>query len=530
MNRDTHVRRELKTSLFRKRFTAVLLTSLCALATPSYSQNIGYMEETPYGCSGFGLDSELNLQLYGTNYSAPSLWFQRLNRDGTETIVTVPVTYSQALGSGSHVVANSQGEIFIGGPGYIAKVSTSGTYNHLWVGGGRSPSPYPGPGLSETGDGQGNEAFIGSIWGMAISKTGNIYFIDGSQNFGNCIRMASQSGDVTTLAGSYIYGGQSHEDGTGASVRFNRPTGLAVDSLGNVYIADNGNHVIRRMSPTGSTITWAGLPGVSGFQDGFTAARFKNPESVAIDPQDNVYVSDYGNRSIRKISPSGEVTTIWDGRDRLFSVRNGQIRFFNGNLYSIESVAIESGAVLGGSVYKSVWAKPKLSVSANNYLVRNGSTTPKPTNFTEFGSTNVSSGSITRTFYTQNSLGSDSLHFTNNPVIVISGANAADFRVTTSPLNPVPAYSSSEFSINFAPRDSGLRTATVVIHSNDENSPYTFAISGTGVGSSVNDELRNALIKEISKLKKTLRETRQSGKKRALKRKIKVLESKLKAL
>src|SRR5712692_6189725 len=102
-------------------------------------------------------------------------------------------------------------------------------------------------------------------------------------------------------------------DATGTPVgrRFSVLSGVATDSAGNVYVADAGNHTIRKITPVGVVTTLAGTAGIHGSADGTGAAgRFNSPEGVATDSAGNVYVADNGNNTVRKITPAGEVSTI----------------------------------------------------------------------------------------------------------------------------------------------------------------------------------------------------------------------------
>lgn len=106
-------------------------------------------------------------------------------------------------------------------------------------------------------------------------------------------------------------GGSGNADGTGSTARFNRPSGVATDISGNVYVADTYNHTIRKVTPSGVVITLAGLAGQSGSTDGTgSAARFYYPQSTATDTSGNVYVADTRNNTIRKTSSVGLVTTL----------------------------------------------------------------------------------------------------------------------------------------------------------------------------------------------------------------------------
>lgn len=142
--------------------------------------------------------------------------------------------------------------------------------------------------------------------GLAVDSAGNVYVSDSGNHV---IRKIAPGGAVTTLAGST--GNTGSTDGTGTNARFNTPQHLAVDSSGNVYVADGSNHTIRKVTPAGVVTTLAGSAGNTGSTDATgSAARFNYPRGIAVDAAGNVYVGDHSNHTIRKVTPAGVVTTF----------------------------------------------------------------------------------------------------------------------------------------------------------------------------------------------------------------------------
>jgi len=163
-----------------------------------------------------------------------------------------------------------------------------------------------GPGygyVNGTGGTSGNARFQG-VFGVANDAFGNVYV---AESVNHTIRKISPSGDVSTLAGN---GTAGSEDGAIGSARFSGPQGVALDAEGNLYVADTGNHRIRVISLVDNSVrTLAG--GSSGFaDDDGTSAQFSSPGGLALDASGNVYVADTNNRRVRKITPTGSVTTL----------------------------------------------------------------------------------------------------------------------------------------------------------------------------------------------------------------------------
>jgi sugar lactone lactonase YvrE len=153
-------------------------------------------------------------------------------------------------------------------------------------------------------DGPAQQARFSDPFGVAVASNGTVYVADGGDS--NRIRAIASNGQVSTLAGS----AEGFADGPGTRAAFHTPSGLALDLKGNLYVADTGNHAIRRVTPEGMVTTLAGN-GTPGSEDGRgAAARFNGPIGVAVDRHGNVYVSDTYNDRIRRITPQGEVSTL----------------------------------------------------------------------------------------------------------------------------------------------------------------------------------------------------------------------------
>ena len=160
-------------------------------------------------------------------------------------------------------------------------------------------------GISGMADGTGTNAQFNMPNGLAFDGGGNLFVAD----TGNCtIRKITPSGTVSTFAGTAGSGG--YADGAAGSAQFNSPLGITVATNGDVFVADSGNHCIRRISG-GMVSTFAGSPQIWGSVDGAgTNAQFNGPVGLAFDGRGNLFVSDANNDTIRKITTNGIVTTF----------------------------------------------------------------------------------------------------------------------------------------------------------------------------------------------------------------------------
>lgn len=250
--------------------------------------------------------------------------------------------YTDAVGSDArfnfpgYTVVDSSGNVYV-----------TDTYNHVIrrITPAGVVSTFAGrAGESGSADGAATAARFNRPYGITFDSAGNLHVADYGNNI---IRRITPAGVVSTIAGSPGVAGSA--DGTGSSARFDGPQGIAVDAGGNVYVADRGNAIIRKISTAGVVSTIAGLAGFRGSTNATgTNARFSLPAGLAIDSAENLYVTDSGNATIRKITSAGVVTTL-AGSPNLFGSTNGTgsaARFSNpqgvtldrdGNLYVADS-------------------------------------------------------------------------------------------------------------------------------------------------------------------------------------------------
>lgn len=270
--------------------------------------NNGASFSNPYGAT---FDNAGNLYVSDTSGQT----IRKISFVGTNAIVTTiagaAATFGFADGTNDAarfqtpdgMATDSAGNLYVAdfGNDEIRKMTPSGTNWIVTTLAGQAG----GPGFL---DGTGNAAQFDLPDGIAIDASSNLYIGD---TFNHTIRKVTAAGVVTTIAGSPGNKGYADGVGTAQSAQFNTPLGLSMDSNGNLYIADSSNDTIRKITPAGIVTTFAGQVGITGSANlTGTAASFNQPASTAVDSHGNIYVADLVNRTIRKITSGGTVSTF----------------------------------------------------------------------------------------------------------------------------------------------------------------------------------------------------------------------------
>lgn len=217
-------------------------------------------------------------------------------------------------------------------------------------------SIFAGSGTSGSKDDNGINASFNHPTGVTTDADGNVYVADQGNNK---IRKIDVNGLVTTFAGTGVAG---FVDGNNAC--FNTPTGLTADNVGNIYVADEINHVIRKITPSRNVSTFSG-DGTYGLGNGPSiSAHFKNPTGITIDGSGNFYVADPQNNIIRKIDNTGEVSTFagntaYDLKDGLGNAASFNLPVSvtvdkNGNIYVADVLNYRVRKITSGGAVSTI--------------------------------------------------------------------------------------------------------------------------------------------------------------------------------
>ena len=236
--------------------------------------------------TAFGIAVDNVDNIYVSYFDYPSI--RKVTPQGTGTVLATVTSEFRGLQQPAGLAVDAMGDIYVAGysSSSISKILPNGLVNNLSGMVGR-------PGFA---NGALTVASFNDPYGVAVDVLGNIYVADTGNNM---IRKISVEGIVTTLAGSGV---QGRADGLGVSASFYSPTALAVDNSGNVYVADTNNNLIRKVTSNGMVYTLAGTGAYGAINGNATTATFSLPAGIAVDKSGNVYVADRGNNIIRKIS------------------------------------------------------------------------------------------------------------------------------------------------------------------------------------------------------------------------------------
>ncbi len=259
-----------------------------------------------HGDARFSILRGIAVDKAGNIYVADSYTIRKITpTGGVSTLAGKAGTPGTVDGAGSEarfsvpsgVAVDDAGNVYVADMYTIRKITPAGVVSTL-AGTPRHAGSADGTGASAR--------FSDQNKGLAVDKEGNVYVTD---TYNNTIRKITPAGVVTTVAGTAGQAGAT--DGLGAEALFNRPQGIGMDKEGNFYVADTYNNTIRKITPAGVVTTVAGAVGQRGIVDGLGGnARFNDPQGIAVDDQNNIYVADRGNQVIRRMSPTGAVSTL----------------------------------------------------------------------------------------------------------------------------------------------------------------------------------------------------------------------------
>jgi sugar lactone lactonase YvrE/dienelactone hydrolase len=259
----------------------------------------------------------------------------RIRKVGSDGLLTTPGGLANpAISFVESLVADREGNLYMADTEsrVVRRLATDGT--KAIVAGTRA-SAKPGKPLGSAGDGgPATQAELSVPLGLAVDKDGNLYIADSESHR---IRRVDRDGNIATVVGTGV-AGFAGDGGPALQAQLHAPTGLAIDRDGSLWIADTGNHRVRKVTPDGTirTVAGTGARGFSGDGGPAAAARLHQPMAVAVDSQGNAFVADGFNYRVRKVAADGIITTVFANEPAgEASPPPGRARFYP------ESVAID---------------------------------------------------------------------------------------------------------------------------------------------------------------------------------------------
>lgn len=312
--------------------------------------------------------------------------------------------------------------------------------------------------------------------GVAVDGSGNLYIADEN----DCvIRKVNAAGVISTVAGNETCG-YSGDGGLATSAELNLPSGVAVDSSGNLYIADLYNSVIRKVSPSGviSTVAGNGTNGYSGDGGAATSAELYSPNAVAVDNGGNLYITDAAINVIRKVTTAGVISTVAGNLSFGYSGDGGPATL--AELYNPAGVAVDSSGNLYIADEENNVVR-KVTYSATGTGDPGIGISIDPVNFPSQALNTASAP-----------LGIIITNIGNVPLDLSSISITGEFNLLSEP-NSCPAPGTlavgqtCDIWIDFAPTTSGNLTGTITISDNVGNSPQTIDLTGIGASGSTGE-------------------------------------------
>ncbi|WP_274031869.1 NHL domain-containing protein [Streptomyces sp. MMBL 11-1] len=208
---------------------------------------------------------------------------------------------SAQLNCPREVAVDAEGRIYVTDAANhrVRVITTDGTISTV---AGTGTAGFSGDGGSAT------QARLNYPLGVAVDSTGTLYISDHGNHR---VRKITADGKISTVAGTGV-AGFTGDDGPAASAQLNRPYALAVDDADILHITDGNNHRIRKVAADGtiSTVAGKGTAGFSGDGGPATSAQLNLPLGVVVDSTGTLYISDYNNHRVRKVTPDGKITTF----------------------------------------------------------------------------------------------------------------------------------------------------------------------------------------------------------------------------
>ncbi len=314
----------------------VLLLFTLSLHAQDSVRTLAGLPETPGSTDGTNTTARFNdpvglaIAADGTIFVADNQ-NHAIRRIGTNGVVTtlagLPGTPGSADGTGTTARFDSPTSLALGSDGALY-VSDTGNHTIRRVTLAGVVTTLAGSaGNADYADGPASDARFNQPLGLAVAPDGTVFVADSGNHL---IRTIATNGIVSVLAGNPETFGSA--DGTGTNAFFNSPVGLALAPDGSLFVSDANNFTIRKVTPTGVVTTLAGAAGQDGSADGpTTTARFGKPAELALAPNGTLYIADAAHHTIRRLTPDGRVSTIAGlvGADGAADGANGLARFFN---------------------------------------------------------------------------------------------------------------------------------------------------------------------------------------------------------